>query len=102
MTAPASTVEQRPAAILPPAGQAWAFNSAALYAAVEQRRRDCGISSREVMRQAGAGTPSTMTRLAGGHHISLDVFLRLLMWLGCTDVRPFITTAPARDEAADA
>lgn len=98
MTAPVT-----PAPIAPPAGQVWTFDAAALSAAVDLRRRELKISRREVIRQAGGGTPSTLTRLDDGRHISVDVFLRLLMWLGCTDAQPFITATPARDEgAADA
>ncbi|MFG1872203.1 hypothetical protein [Micromonospora arborensis] len=95
MTAPTTR-----APITPPTGQTWTFDAAALSAAVERRRRDLRISRREVIRQTGGGTPSTLTRLDDGHHISVDVFLRLLMWLGCTDAEPFITAAPARDEGA--
>lgn len=91
------------APIVAPAGQAWTFSPSALAVAIGEKRRELGISRREVVRQAGAGTPSTLTRLDEGRHISVDVFLRLLLWLGCTDIRPFVATTPAdAEEATDA
>ncbi|MGC4886760.1 helix-turn-helix domain-containing protein [Micromonospora sp. DT227] len=89
--------------ILAPDGRSWAFNPAALATAINDRRRELKISRREVVRRAGAGTPSTLTRLDEGRHISVDVFLRLLLWLGCTDIRPFLAATPApAEEATDA
>ncbi|WP_047890981.1 transcriptional regulator [Micromonospora sp. RV43] len=94
------TARPVPPPITAPAGGAWTFDPAALAAAITERRRELKISRREVVRQAGAGTPSTLTRLDEGRHISVDVFLRLLLWLGCTDVRPFLATIPASAEEA--
>lgn len=63
----------------------------ALYVAVDRRRRKLRISQREVLRQIGEHTPSTLTRIGQGSHPSADLLVRLLHWLGETDLAPYLT-----------
>jgi len=67
------------------------FDAEKLYAAIDQRRRELRISGREVLRQVGEYTPSSLTRIGHGQHPSADLLVRLLVWLGDTDLRPYIT-----------
>ena len=68
-----------------------AFDREAFYRAVDGKRWREGLSGREVMRQAGVDTPSTWTRITNGAEVSLDTLLRLLAWLGESDVTPYST-----------
>lgn len=68
-----------------------ALDREALYVALDRKRRYERLSGRELLRRAGVDTPSTWTRLARGAEVSLDTFLRLLAWLGESDVRPYST-----------
>lgn len=68
-----------------------ALDREALYVALDRKRRHERLSGRELLRRAGVDTPSTWTRLARGAEVSLDTFLRLLAWLGESDVRPYST-----------
>jgi hypothetical protein len=72
-----------------------AFDRKAFYAALEARRAELGISGRELMRQADVHTASTWPRITRGAEVSLDTFLRLLAWLGETDVKPYSTLQSA-------
>lgn len=75
----------------------------ALYTAIDRERRKRRIrGTREVLRQAGIGGPSLLTRLGQGHGPSADNLIRLLTWLGTADLAPFICSGevPA-DPAAD-
>ena len=54
---------------------------AALYAALDQKRRAEGLSWREVA-LALQLSPSTFTRMAQGHRPDVDAFTTLLRWLG--------------------
>lgn len=67
------------------------LDSAAFLAALDDQRRALGISWRELCRQAGIypGYPIA-ERLAAGNTASVDTFLRLLAWLGETDVTPYV------------
>ena len=66
------------------------FDSAALYAALDLRRKALRISWREVAAQAGIGVGSSLTNLKRGHSLKADTFLRLLAWLSETDVTPYV------------
>lgn len=66
------------------------FDSAALYVALDIRRKALRISWREVAAQAGLGTDSTLTSLKRGHSLKADTFLRLMAWLSETDVTPYV------------
>lgn len=65
-----------------------------LYEALNQRRTALSISWREVMRQAGVRAPSFSTRLKNGGEPDLQNLARLLLWLGDTDLRPYLREAP--------
>ena len=66
------------------------FDSAALYAALDLRRKALGISWQRVADQAGLATDSTLTNLKRGRTVETDTFLRLLAWLSETDVTPYV------------
>jgi hypothetical protein len=67
------------------------FDPEKLYLAVDKRRRELRISRREVLRQIGEHTPSSLTRLGQGCHPSADLLVRLLVWLGDTDVSSYVS-----------
>lgn len=67
------------------------FDPEKLYAAVDRRRRELRISKREVLRQVGEHTPSSLTRIGQGTHPSADLLCRLLVWLGDTDVSNYVS-----------
>lgn len=75
-----------------PAPRVVRFDPEALYAAVDRRRRELCISGREVLRQVGEYTPSALTRLGQGKQPSADLLVRLLHWLGETDLAPYIAS----------
>lgn len=62
-----------------------------LYTALDRRRRELRITQRELLRQVGERTPSSMTRIGQGTLPSADLLVRLLVWLGDTDVAPYLT-----------
>jgi hypothetical protein len=62
-----------------------------LHAALDQRRRDMGISNRELLRQVGEFGPSAMNRLRQGAQPSADLLVRFLVWLGETDLAPYLS-----------
>jgi hypothetical protein len=68
----------------------------ALYVALDRKRRQLRISGAEVLRRVGIGTTSrsVWTRLAHGEGMSADNLIRFLLWLGETDVRPFVRALP--------
>lgn len=74
----------------PPAPRVVRFDPEALYVAIDRRRRALRISNREVLRQIGEHTPSSLTRLGHGRQPSADLLVRLLHWLGETDLAPYI------------
>lgn len=75
----------------PPEPRAVALDVEALYVAVDRRRRQLRISRRDVLRQIGERTPSSLSRLGQGRHPSADLLVRLLYWLGDTDISPYVT-----------
>lgn len=77
------------------------FDSEALYVAIDRRRRELGISKREVCRQVGERTPSAVTRIERGTHPSADLLARLLHWLGDTDLSPYIVALEPEEATAD-
>jgi hypothetical protein len=62
-----------------------------LYVAIDRRRRELRISRRELLRQIGEHTPSSITRLGQGYMPSADLLARFLVWLGDTDLAPYLT-----------
>jgi hypothetical protein len=65
----------------------------ALYRALDVRRREKRISFRQIMREAGL-RPATTTRLGHGEPPNADSLIRLLAWLGTTDLGPYIRKSP--------
>jgi hypothetical protein len=60
------------------------FNNKALYAALDARRRERGLTWAEAAREIGGLPPSMLTRLAKGGRIGVDVMLLAVGWLGCS------------------
>jgi transcriptional regulator with XRE-family HTH domain len=58
--------------------------------AIESKRLQLKISSREVCRLVGEHTPSSFTRLRSGKHPSVSLFIRILIWLNKPDINDFI------------
>lgn len=59
------------------------LNVSALWVALDARRSTRKLSWRQVAKEVGCGS-STFTRLGFGHHPSLDAYLAMTGWLGCT------------------
>jgi transcriptional regulator with XRE-family HTH domain len=76
----------------------------ALYVALDRKRRQLRISGAEVLRQSGIGirSRSVWTRLAHGDGPSADNLVRFLVWLGETDVKPFVHQEPITEEGTHA
>jgi transcriptional regulator with XRE-family HTH domain len=74
------------------------FDPEALYVALDRRRRERHLTRREVCRQLGENTPSVLTRLGQGRHPSADLLIRMLLWLGDTDVSHFLIKAADESE----
>jgi transcriptional regulator with XRE-family HTH domain len=66
----------------------------ALYVALDRKRRGQRQRWRDVATEAGV-SPSTLTRIGHGRRPDADGLARLLVWLGSTDLAPFITTDPS-------
>lgn len=66
------------------------FDPNQLYEALNRRRRHRHLSWRNVAEEAGI-SPSTLTRLGYGHRPDATGLVRLLLWLGSTDLEPFIS-----------
>ena len=68
------------------------LNTEALYVAVDRRRRERKLSHRKACADAGLpiGSRNLFTGLRRGDPPSLENFLRLLLWLGETDIRPYL------------
>jgi transcriptional regulator with XRE-family HTH domain len=70
---------------------------AALYAALERKREDEGLSWRAVGRALGVA-PSVFTRLADGRRPDVDTFVTLLRWLRMPAEAFILPPADAPDE----
>lgn len=68
-----------------------AFDVAAFYAALnaERHRRD-NISWRELAREAQISTVGIGRELALGRHPGAGVLIKLLLWMGDTDLAPYL------------
>lgn len=64
------------------------FDAAALYVALDRRRRAAGLTWTEVGRSCSLGD-SLFTRLKLGGSLSVDSLLNLMRWMGETDVAPY-------------
>jgi hypothetical protein len=76
----------------PPEAVRYRIDPEALYAALDRERRRRRLSRRELLRQVGERGPSGMTRLGQGRLPSANGLARYLVWLGDTDLRPYLTT----------
>lgn len=62
----------------------------ALNIAIQDKRIQLNISEREISRLIGEKTPSSLTRLKQGKQPSIDLFIRIVTWLGVTDINQLI------------
>lgn len=69
----------------------------ALHEALDLTRKQRKLYWRDVAKQAGL-SPSTLSRIGQGASPDVDGLLRLLVWMGTTDLGPFLLDAvePAR------
>lgn len=65
----------------------------ALYTAIDRKRRTQRLHFRDVAAEAGISA-SGLTRLGHGLRPDADGLIRLLLWLGTTDVAPFVSRPP--------
>lgn len=71
----------------------------ALYVALDRKRRQLRISGAEMLRQAGIrGSRSIWTRLAHGYLPDATNLARLPVWLGDTDLKPYIIEETGIDQ----
>jgi hypothetical protein len=68
------------------------FDPEALYVALDRRRRRERMNWRAVAAEAGV-SPSTLTRIGQGRSPDAQGLVRLMAWLGASDIRPFTTEA---------
>ncbi|MGC5033057.1 hypothetical protein [Micromonospora sp. DT229] len=71
-----------------------ALDPDALYVAIDRQRRRRRMQWRTVAAEAGVSA-STLTRIGQGHRPDANGLVRLLLWLGTTDLAPFISGAVA-------
>jgi hypothetical protein len=71
------------------------FDPAALHGALQARITARGISWRQMSREAGIKTVGIGTELAHGRHPTAGQLARLLLWLGDTDLGPYLTRVDA-------
>lgn len=79
-----------PVQIPEPAQRTIKFDPERLYAALDRRRRVLKISQREMMRQIGEPQSSALMRVGRGGSPSVDLLARMLVWLGNTELRPYL------------
>lgn len=63
-------------------GQILRWDTKALFAALDARRRERGLTWAAVAREAGGFTPGMLTNLATGPRIGFPRVMRLVRWLG--------------------
>lgn len=73
------------------------FDSDEFYVALDRQRRDRHLSWRAVAAEAGV-SPSSFTRIAYGHGPDVNNLILMLLWLGTTDIKPFIRTEIRGDD----
>lgn len=63
----------------------------ALYLAIDRRRRSQHSSWRDVVSAVGLAPAYPLgTHLGRGGSLAADTFVRLLLWLGETDIKPYV------------
>lgn len=65
------------------------FDPDALYVALDRKRRTARIKWRDVATEAGV-SPSTLSRIGQDKRPDVDSLARLLLWLGDTNLAPYI------------
>lgn len=73
------------------------FDSDALYVRLDRHRRATRIQWRDIARAAGV-SPSTLTRLGQGSVPDGDALVSLLLYLGETNIAPYVITTTRGDE----
>jgi hypothetical protein len=69
------------------------FSPTALFKAVMATAKvRGGLSYRQIAREAGLNSINTLTRIKQGSHLDADNLVRLLVWLGNTDLKPYLET----------
>jgi transcriptional regulator with XRE-family HTH domain len=68
------------------------FNTKALFDAMDQQRRERGITWQQVARETGV-SPGTLTRTKLGGRMEVDGMLSMVRWLNRT-VESFVQAAP--------
>lgn len=66
------------------------LNTEALMKAIDEKKKRLGLSDREVIRQLGEKSSSRLLIIRNGGHPSTNLFIRMLIWLGTTDITPFV------------
>ena len=66
------------------------FDLPAFAAALEARRKERNIPYGRIAREAGICRINLEQRLTRGAGLDSETFLRLLLWLGETDVGPYV------------
>jgi hypothetical protein len=67
------------------------FNPEALYLALDKKRRADRTSWRQIARDLGMKNVQVGPRLGRGQDVHADTLVRLMGWLGETDLTPYIT-----------
>jgi transcriptional regulator with XRE-family HTH domain len=65
------------------------FNTAELYRRLDAKRVDLGLTWREVAHITRV-SPSTFSRVGAGQKTDVTGLVRLLVWLGDTDLTPYV------------
>ena len=72
-----------------------AFDPEALYTRLDSERRTRRLSWRGLCKEANVH-PAATSRLAYGHNPNVNNLARLLLWLGDTDLKPYIAKEPGQ------
>lgn len=70
------------------------FDVEAFYYALDRKRRERRTSWSKIAEEIEV-SPETVTRVGMGLPPSMKTFLRLMEWLGETDLMPFVKTRPS-------
>jgi hypothetical protein len=81
---PGHPAPSAPDAVLPqpPADRWLRWDVPALHAALDERRRDRGLTWKQAAAEIGGFTPAMLTGLAKARHVSFPLVMRLTGWLG--------------------
>lgn len=74
------------------------INKAKLFRAMEAKRRDEGLSMLNATIACGISSVTVWKDMARGAGCHAETFVRILHWLGTTDVQPFLTWDTEGDE----